>query len=136
MKIRTEADNGTVFDLTPMIDCVFLLLIFFMVATTYLNLEKEMDINLPDAAAARPEEMQPEEIIINVFKDGRLSLGGVAMDRSGLERTLKGAAQRNTTTPVTIRGDKEVAHGNIVDVMDLCGLAGLSNLAVGVVDSP
>lgn len=122
-------------NLTPMIDVVFQLLIFFMLATTYQNPEKELDIELPSAESGRQEEQMPEELVINVFRDGRIALSGQVLDDAALSNALKSAALRNPDTPVTIRGDRLVHHEHIVQVMDACGLAGLQNLSVGTLES-
>ena len=134
MKIETRRDEDSAIDLTPMIDVVFLLLIFFMVTTTFLKQEKEMDINLPESESGRREETEQNEIVINVFKNGQLALGGVRIERSDLKRSLRGAAERDPEIPVTIRGDREVTHGRIVEVMDTCRVVGLANLALGTVE--
>jgi biopolymer transport protein ExbD len=122
------------FSMAPLIDIVFQLLIFFMVATTYSTQEKELGIELPRAESADEPALVPEEIVIQVFRDGRMRLGGQDLDRDALLAALSQAARGNPAVPVTIRGDRLVAHEKIVTVMDACGLAGLSNLAVGTLD--
>ena len=126
-----ERADDLALNLTPMIDVVFLLLIFFMVATTFLDPEREIDLDLPEAESSTMPEEAPDQIVINVFEDGRISLAGRTVDRDGLLENLRQAARVNPTTPVTIRGARLVAHERIVAVMDACGVAGLSNLAVG-----
>ena len=121
-------------NLTSLIDVVFLLLIFFMVATTFLDPEREISIELPEAATATVREDAPREIVINVLRDGSLSVNGEALDRAALEAALKRAAASDADTPVTIRGDRLVHHEDVVGVMDACGAAGLSNLAVGTLE--
>ena len=132
MRIHDEsASEEMTLNLTSLIDVVFLLLIFFMVATTFLDPEREIDLDLPEAESSTMPEEAPDQIVINVFEDGRISLAGHTVDRDGLLATLRQAARVNPTTPVTIRGARLVAHERIVAVMDACGVAGLSNLAVG-----
>jgi len=132
VKIR-DADGADepMFNLTPMIDVVFQLLVFFMVATTFHDPERELEVELPQAQSGNPVQAVPEELVINVFRDGTLSLSGRGVDQAGLEEALRRAARRDPKTPVTIRGDRWVHHEDIVRVMDACGTAGLSNLAVG-----
>ena len=62
-------------NLTPMIDVVFNLLIFFMLGTHFADLEREFDVQLPQVAAAQPLTGQPDEIAVNVFADGRILVG-------------------------------------------------------------
>ena len=121
-------------NITPLIDVVFLLLIFFMVATSFLDPEKEMEIELPPALSGEASDEAPDELIINVLQDGKLVLSGREVDDAGLQSALTRAARRDPETPVTIRGDRQVTHERIVTVMDACGVAGLSNLAVGTLD--
>lgn len=135
MRMPDLQDEDPGFNLTPMIDVVFQLLIFFMLATTYLDPEKELNIQLPSAQSGSEEKKEPEELIINVFQDGRISLQGQILDEDALANALKSAALRNPDSQVTIRGDKLVYHEHIVHVMDQCQLAGLQNLAVGTLDA-
>ena len=121
-------------NLTSLIDVVFLLLIFFMVATSFLDPEQEIGIELPEAQSGESLAQTPDEIIINVLRDGRLIVSGHEVDRAGLESALRRAARANPETPVTIRGDRLVAHEQVVRVMDACGNAGLTHLAVGTLE--
>jgi biopolymer transport protein ExbD len=124
------------FSMAPLIDIVFQLLIFFMVATTWEKAakEKELGIELPAAASAQDPAHAPEELVISVFRDGQLSVGGRSVARGELESTLGEAARTNPAVPVTIRGDRLVHHEDIVSVMDACGIAGLTNIAVGTLE--
>ena len=134
MKIRERDPEEPVLNLTPMIDVVFQLLVFFMVATTFLDPEKEIGIELPEAASGTVAEADIEELIINVFEDGRIVLSGTEISSSDLLTALKSAAQNDPDTQVTIRGDRLVRHERIVNVMDACGRAGLYNLSVGTLE--
>ena len=118
-------------ELTPMIDVVFLLLIFFMVTTTFLDPERQIDIELPTAESGSELTEVPDEIVLTILEDGTVQSEGRSLDREGLLVLLKSAAQNDPNTPVTIRGHRLAHHERIVSVMDACGLAGLSNLAVG-----
>lgn len=137
MKIRRAVDaegEEVGFNLTPMIDCVFLLNIFYMVTTTFLNLEKEMDLNLPEAKSGRPEMQDVKEVVINVLADGRMKIGENYFDQDGLVEHLKQVALSDQQTPVTIRGDKATVFQNAVRAMDACGRANLHRIAVGLID--
>ena len=135
MRIRDEdALAEPEFSMAPLIDIVFQLLIFFMVATTYTKKEKELQIELPSAQTAQDSKDAPEEIVINVFRDGRVSLSGHDVERGDLVGALVEAAHQSVQVPVTIRGDRLVHHEDVVAVLDACGVAGLSNLSVGTLD--
>jgi len=133
MKIRGRQDDEPTLNLTPMIDVVFQLLIFFMVATTFLDPEKEIGIELPEAASGT-EADAAQELIINLFADGRIVLAGREIAAEALVDELKAAALADPQMPVTIRGDRLVHHERVVAVMDACAVAGLLNLAVGTLE--
>ena len=135
MQIRDDdTSEDLVQSLAPMIDVVFLLLIFFMVATTFVEREKEMGIDLPTAQSGEEASFDAEEIVINLLEEGRIRLNGEDVSPERLDQLLAGAAAVNPETPVTIRGDRMVHHEAIVGVMDACGVAGLSNLSVGTME--
>ena len=135
MQIRDEDPTADMaFNLAPMIDVVFLLLIFFMVATTFIERERELDVELPVAESGEELGAAPHEIVIHLRRDGAIVLGGEEVDRERLVEALRAAARRDPSTPVTIRGDKRVFHEVVVGVMDACRVAGLSNLGVMTLD--
>ena len=136
MKLDTEVGGPgeLALNLTPMIDVVFLLLIFFMLATTFMDPEREIDLDLPEASSSLAQDTERDELIINVMRGGELKLGNNVVDRDGLLAELRRAARQNPDIAVTIRGDRLVTHEVIVSVMDACGQAGLRNLAVGTLE--
>jgi len=136
MRIRRsdeqEGGEEVGFNLTPMIDCVFLLNIFFMLTTTFLDLEKEMDLNLPEAKSGRPETQELKEVVINVLADGRMKVGDRYLESEDLVEHLKQVALSDRDTPVTIRGDRATVFQNAVRAMDACGRANLHRISVGL----
>ena len=121
-------------NLTPMIDVVFLLLIFFMVTTTFLEPEESLEVDLPQAASGGASEAEREELVVTVLADGSTWLAGAPVSADELRGRLEEAARDDPETPVTIRGHRRASHESIVAVMDACGLAGLSRLSVGTAD--
>jgi biopolymer transport protein ExbD len=117
-----------------MIDVMFNLVLFFLASTTFLRMEKEIDLELPHAQSGHAEQDAPEEIVINVLKDGRITVAGATLEGEDLLKRLHQAAARNPKTPVTIRGDRLVQHERIVHVLDACGRAGLAQLSVGTLE--
>jgi biopolymer transport protein ExbD len=121
-------------NLAPMIDVVFLLLIFFMVATTFVQREKEMGLDLPQAESGEDAREDLDELVINLLQDGTMRLNGADYDEDGLRNALGRAAKANPETPVTIRGDKDVVLQRVVFVMDACRLAGLTDIGMMTLD--
>lgn len=108
-----------------MIDMVFLLLIFFLVATTFKEEEREMQVALPEAAAAGPISSSLREIIINVTEDGKMIVSGGELDRVALTALIEKAIDDNPEQKVTIRGDRNAVYSHIVRPLDICKSAGI-----------
>ena len=130
MRLRedTEGDEFAP-NLTSMTDLVFLMLVFFMLATTFVDPEKALGIELPGAASA--SDAPAEKLVLNVLEDGTYVVGGASLDAEGLRARLAEAARHGTDTPVTIRGHRLARHEAIVTAMDACQGLGLTNLSVG-----
>lgn len=131
MKFRRQsrADQGV--NLTPLIDVVFLLLIFFMVSTTFTR-ETHLVVNLPEADAT-PGESLPDTIDILITADGEYSLNNVALVNKQLKTLMAGLKQISggrTDMPLTITADAETKHQAVVTAMDAAGRVGFANLSI------
>lgn len=121
--------------LTPLIDVVFLLLIFFLVTTRFAEEEREMDIVLPEASEAVPLVIQPSHLFVNVDEQGRFFLGGKQLEKLELERALRQAWANNPEQQeVVIRGDKHSHWEAIAQVMNLCNKANIRNYKTAIAD--
>ncbi len=120
-----EKESNVSIEMTPLIDMVFLLLIFFLVATTFKEAEREMQIALPFTDNAGPISTSLREIIINVAEDGRIIVAGQTMSAEQLNALVDEAVKQNENQKVTIRGDKNTAYQNIASVLDVCKAAGI-----------
>ena len=108
-------------NLTPLIDVVFLLLIFFLVATRFAQDDRELPVQLPSAANALPMTVEPTELVVNVDSSGQYMILGERMALEKVEAKLQRAVADNPVNQtVIIRGDRNVAFQAIVSVMDLC----------------
>jgi biopolymer transport protein ExbD len=116
--------------LTPLIDVVFLLLIFFLVATRFEQEDRELDVVLPSASEAKPMTVQPQELFVNIDHDGRVFVGGKVLDEQELLRLLQETAVNKVGQSVIIRADKRVQFSYVALVMNLCNRAGIFDYTV------
>jgi biopolymer transport protein ExbD len=130
MKLCPDEDEVDSINLTPMIDVVFLLLIFFLTATTFQKDEVEMSLDLPDAASGKPGE-EKKVIVINIAADGRVIVDGREVSVMALRQKLKAAASRDKDQEVLIRGDEKTNFGLVAQVFDACLLAKLHSISIG-----
>ena len=128
MPLKTQSVEEPSLNLTPMIDIVLLLVIFFMVGTQFTEAEKQFDVDLPSVSAAQPLTGLPDELIVNVLKDGTMFLGTQAVTIVELEEELQAAKQRYADQAVLVRGDAEVPYQSIMDVLGLCHNLQITNV--------
>ncbi|OAB61104.1 hypothetical protein AY599_14200 [Leptolyngbya valderiana BDU 20041] len=122
---KKQDEAGPTIEMTPIIDMVFLLLIFFLVATTYQQSERELAIALPEAEAAGPITTMLREIIINVDATGQIIVGGQTLELEELRSLVADAVRVNPDQKVSVRGDKDISYGAIARVLDVCKAAGV-----------
>ncbi len=133
MRIQDHGGEEEALNLTPLIDMVFLLLIFFLVATTIAQDERPRNINLPVTGATSPLSAPPEELIINIERDGTMKVNGHQQDREQLRASLEQAKLAKPPRNVLIRADQESMHKYFASVASLCHEVGISNLNIGYV---
>lgn len=118
-------------ELTPMIDVVFLLMIFFLVASKLDEADRSLDVVLPQAAAAKPLTSQPREFIINIDRAGNYYAGAQQVPLEELQLLLRqSAADEPQRQTVILRADEETAHKFVVAAMDACVQAGIEDYQV------
>ena len=134
MKLANLEDDDPVINLVPMIDVVFTLLVFFMLATTFAERERMLDVELPFAASANAPSETPRELVINVSRDGHVWIDGKELAGEELSQALADAARREPGLLVTVRGDRRGIYDEIVHVLDECTRAGLANLTLSTLE--
>jgi len=136
VKINRGAVLGGI-DLTPMIDMVFNLLIFFMVVSQFASAERDLKVVLPEGSEAMPLTVKPKEIFINVDKDGRYFIRGREITEAELSQTLVQAAINNPASQaVIIRADKRAAWDYVATAMRLCNQAGIRDYSAALSEEP
>lgn len=119
MNLRPAPKEPADINLTPLIDVVFLLLIFFMVSTTF-NRDSELSIELP-AAAAEAQERRPESIEVAIDAQGRFYVNGRQLlntQSKSLRQALTTAAGESASPPIIISADAKTPHQAVVQIMD------------------
>ena len=136
--MAVKINKGTSLDvlsMTSLIDVVFLLLIFFLVATRFAQEDRELEVVLPAASEAKPLIASPKEVFVNIDKDGSYYLDGRTLGADEVEQTLRRAATNNPLNQaVIIRADKRVQFDYVVTVMNLCNKVGITDYKVTTAD--
>ncbi len=115
--------------LAPLVDVLLLLLIFFLMTWNAARNENELDVKIPKASAAKEKSAPIGDVVINVKSDGNVVVNRRNLNTSELTDLLKGLVQLNSEQAVVIRGDEAGAYKNIVEVLNICSQAGVSNIA-------
>jgi biopolymer transport protein ExbD len=130
MKFRdTNIQQGAELELAPMIDVVFLLLIFFIVTWQFARFERDMDISVPAAEEAEDKDRQTGEIIVNVREDGSIILNGRTVTEPELLSKLQAISEAYPDQAVILRGSSEANFQAIINVLDQIKKAGIWNVA-------
>lgn len=141
MKAKRLAIQEDRIDLTPMIDIVFLLLIYFMVTTTIIKEEADLGVRLPSSFAAPPDTPLPEQHYIDILLDGTVLLNGMPMDNPdqnnlpNLTRTLSQLKQSSERaglkTLVIIQPDPDAYQQSVVNVLNALKKVGITSISFG-----
>lgn len=131
MKFARKTDSEDVgFQIAPMIDVVFLLLLFFIMISVFYRLEAEIDIEIPTAEQA---EVSPRsgagEIIINVLRNGTIVVNQRELTLAELTEMLKRISGQYKGQPVIIRGDRKAYFERAIDILDACAKADIWNVS-------
>jgi biopolymer transport protein ExbD len=135
VKMRRSTTFGAV-TMTPLIDVVFNLLIFFLVASRFAEEERELDVNLPNVTEALPTTAQPNEIVINIDRQGRYFIDGNFRQLEQVEQILRRAQANNPLTQtVVIRADKQADWEKVALAIGLCKKVGIHEFTATTDDS-
>jgi biopolymer transport protein ExbD len=132
MKFRRRPRTEVSIELTPLIDVVFLLLIFFMVSTTFIR-ETQLDLNLPEATG---DLQQPEDqnIVVTIAEDGTYAVNDQALVNSQLGTLMRALQQQmgenDAPKQLIITADANATHQAVVRAMDAAGQVGLTSLSI------
>ncbi len=135
MPLKVNRDDDSSINLTPMIDVVFLLIIFFMVGSRFTQLsetERDISLQVPQVSDAQTLTDPPKSRMINVYADGHLTLDKEPVTLQELERRLSAAKAEYKKTGVVIRGDGNAPYQSVADVFATCRKAEITELNIAV----
>lgn len=133
--IAKQVEEAPIVMMAPMIDIVFLLLIFFLTTSLFAHLEHELSITVPTADEAKPPRRTPGEIIINLTADGGIFVNQQPLTLDELKSVLTRVAQLYEDQSIIIRGDRDALFGRAIAILDACAKAGIWNVSFAALPS-
>ena len=134
MAVKYDEEDKPEVQITSMMDCIFLLLIFFLVSSQLKKIEKEVPVELPQAQATREIKMTPDLIKVTVSAKGDIFVRGNKVGPGGLRSALQAAAKENRDRKVIVDGDIYAPFRAVVQVLDACRQEQLSVSGIHTAD--
>lgn len=125
--VRKRARKETEIAIVNLVDVIFILLIFFIMTTTF---SKETGIDITKPAAGSAGQLEKENILIGIGKEGTVHLGERQIDMAMLQSALRKELAEDADKAVVIVSDRDAGMGVVVDVMDECNIAGVRKVSV------
>lgn len=132
MPLKTHHDEQPTLNLTPMIDVVFLLIIFFMVGAKFTEMDRQLDIEVPQVSEAAANRSSPTKMIVNVLRDGTITLDGMTLSLEQLTAHLSGARSLNPELAVVVRGDAQGTFQQVAATLSAVRQAGVAEMGIAV----
>ena len=136
MPLKTEPLEEPALNLTSMLDVVMLLIIFFMVGTKFSEEERQTSIQVPTVSDNLAMSGQPDEIVVNVTLDGKISVRNESHSLDSLKVMLEGARDTFPGQAVVIRGDGRSDLQSVADVLSTCTSAGIRKVSLATLPKP
>lgn len=136
MPLKTHVDEAPTLNMTPMIDVVFLLLIFFLLGTKFTELERKIGLEVPKVTDAGALTAAPERKVVNVYRDGAITLDKRPVSLEELESQLVAARSQYSDLGVLVRGDAQGSFQHVAEVLNACKQAGIQELGISVLPLP
>lgn len=133
MKALQEEDNYEI-PMTSLIDVVFLLLIFFLVATNFTRREMDHSVTLPQSESGVKASQAPSRLVINIREDSTLVVNGRVMAEGELRDMVKDFAAAHPERPAVIRADARVTYQAVMKVFGICRTGGVQSINLPVLD--
>jgi len=132
MPLKINREEQPTLNLTPMIDVVFLLIIFFMVGTRFIVPERKIALKVPEVSEAAALTPAPQKRVVNVYQDGSITLDRDEVNLKELTNRLSNARSQYQDLGVLIRGDAASSFQHVAEVLNACKQAGIADLGISV----
>ena len=135
MPLKTQREEQSSLNLTPLIDIVFLLIIFFMVGTKFSELseaERDIPLSVPQVADAGTLTAAPKKWVINVYQNGAVLLEDQPVSLQQLQQKLISGHRQYNQLGVIVRGDASALYQHVADVLAACRTAQITDLGISV----
>jgi len=132
MPLKTHLDEQPTLNLTPMIDIVFLLIIFFMVGTKFTELERKIGLRVPEVTDTGALTAAPERKVVNVYRDGAITLDRKPVTLQELTQKLAAARSQYSDLGILVRGDANGQFQRVAEVLNACKQADVRELGISV----
>jgi biopolymer transport protein ExbD len=130
---RGATEEAPQINMTPMVDVVLCLLIFFMAATRLYDWDdSQFRVELPEVSRAAPLTAAPRDLILQVVRAGAIVIDETTYDPTALQTFLEGARKRYPEQVVVIRADKSLRYQDLAQVLSVCEAAGIRNISLPV----
>ena len=127
MQLLHKKRRKVIINITSLIDVLFLLLIFFMVSSTFLE-QPGMKLELPETKSSTPEKI--ENFMLEITADGQMSLNGERVRFDNLAQRFKELLPSVKEKTLVLKADKQSTHGDVVEVMDIARQSGLEKIVI------
>ena len=136
MPLKTCLDEEPQLNMTPMVDVVFQLILFFLLGTKFTEMERKIGLEIPRVAAAADLPVAPERQIVQVYRDGTVALNGTQVSLEQLTEKLTATQRESHDRGVLVRGDHQGAFQRVAEVLHACKQAGVQQLGISVMPVP
>ncbi len=133
MRALIKEEDSFEIPLTPLIDVVFLLLVFFLVATNFTRKEYDQRVELPPTGSGKISEYVQQNLVLNIHKDGTVIVNGRVIEDSSLPAVLDDWKENSPGNRVIIRSDGKVTYNRVMELMGLCRETGIEQVDLPVV---
>jgi biopolymer transport protein ExbD len=132
MPLKTHHDDMPNMNMTPMIDVIFQLIVYFMVGTSFTQMEHKMGLKVPELAGQGALASAPSKKVVNVYRNGEVTLDRQTVSLPDLTNRLAAARSQYKNLGVVVRGDADVHLQRVAEVLQACRKSGVADMAIAV----